>query len=89
MSKGFEFGENGFLARGADDALARLAADETEQRRDESDFVAETQVQTVVRVDLHDFDFSGALAGNFLENGIGDLTWPAPRRQKRDEHRLL
>ena len=89
LGKTFEFGQNGLLARGADDAQARITADKVEKGWDGLNIVPKTQVEAIIRVYLGHFDLSGPVAGQFVKHRIQDLAWPAPRSPKTNKNRSL
>jgi hypothetical protein len=66
------------LGGGADDGPPRVSFDEAEEGRYDLNFINETEVETVVRVDLDHFDSSGAVGRQSLEHGTKDLTRAAP-----------
>ena len=62
LGKRLEFRQNGLFARGANDTYTRISSDEIEQGWDRLNIVPETQVETVIGVDLDHFDLAGARA---------------------------
>jgi hypothetical protein len=62
LGKSLDFDENGFLARGSDDAETGLSFDEINQGWNGLNFVIKTEIKTIVRVNLHDLDFSCEVA---------------------------
>jgi hypothetical protein len=89
LEKSFESGQNGFLARGSDDAEAGLSLDKIDQGWNGLNLVIKAEIETVVRVNLHDLYFSGEVARHILKHGLGDPTRPAPTSPEFNQHRQL
>jgi len=89
LQRRLKFGQDGLLARGANDAPARLSTTEINESWHGLDFVPKTEIKAVIGIDLDDFDLSAAGGGQFLKHGIESLTWTAPGRKEGYKNRLF
>ena len=58
LGKGFEFGQNGLLGGGADDAQTRISSHEIEEGWNGLNVVPKTQVETIIGINLDHFDLA-------------------------------
>lgn len=84
-----QFREDGFLGCGPDYSGAHLAIDEAEQGWNGLNFIPDTKVRKVVRVDVHDLHRTGARERDLVQDWPDDSARLAPWGQEGHQYRLL